>query len=110
MKMHKYTRALLLLIAALTLAGCANMKTNLVRTTVAFNETTAHATQLYNTDVIDQATAREMTPIIDQGSRALDAAWTAYLLGKPDNAAQAIATVNALLIKLTGITKQETAQ
>lgn len=94
------------LVAVLFLVGCAGVQDNLVRTNVAFNQTVAHATQLRQQGVIDDATAQKITPYINKGSAALDAAWAGYLLGEPQTVAQALATVNAMLVQLVDTTQE----
>lgn len=103
----KYVKhAIFIFAIAVLLAGCANTREDLVRTNVAFNQSVSHAIQLKKSGVIDDETAKDITPYINRGSDALDAAWTAYLLGKPDNVSQSLHLVNQMLLQLIDTTKE----
>ena len=97
-----YTFALM----AFLLAGCASTQTSLVRADVAFTQTTQTLTAAYDRGDISDETAVQLTPLIERGSKALDAAWFAYGQGRPDTAAGYLQTINGTLAELIRI-KQE---
>ena len=103
--MHKYALYTFAMLAFL-MAGCATTQDNLVRADVAFTQTTEALATLYDNGDMSDETAIKLTPFIERGNSALDAAWFAYGQGRPDTAAGYVQTINHTLAELIRIQQE----
>lgn len=101
---------------ALGVSGCAmthqSVKQTLTGSTVAVNAAMEHSIQAYKDGDLTKEEVQKLTPMFEHADDALDAAWTAWLMGRPQNAAEAVATFNAILAQILDITRdnQQEAQ
>lgn len=95
------------LIMVLLLAACATLQkpeTNAQRLAYIDSQFTAivkESTRLREQGVISDEQAERLTPVINKGNNALDAAWTALAQDKPESALEYVQIANNMLIELS---------